>query len=428
MQNRRLGVCASSIAIVLLVSFTLSARAWGSETVVFDFSGSDGSQPYGGLISDSKGNLYGTTYTGGAYEGGTVFELVYQGGTKYSEKVLYSFTGGGDGGFPTASLVLDSSLNLYGTTELGGTGSCSGGCGVVFELSRSSGYKTETVLHSFLGSDGESPVASLIFDSSSNLYGTTLEGGAYGAGAVFELVFEGRASYSEKVLYSFTGGKDGGYPNASLVFDKSFNLYSITRLGGSASGNCEGSGSGCGVVFELSKSSGYKSESVLYSFTGESDGGEPFAFVTLDKLLNLYGTTYMGGNASCSGGCGVVFELSRSSGYKSETVLHRFTGRDGAQPTAGLAFDSQDAHLYGTTFGGGTSGLGTVFRIQKSGSGFTSLHSFRGGNDGAYPYAGLGLGFAFVGKCTGRCGPGTTINGDKLNDGTVIVVYFGATE
>ena len=418
MRDDRLGVFAKSAAIALLVTLALSTRVWSSETVLHDFAGSDGSQPYGGLVSDSKGNLYGTTSAGGAHGAGTVFELVYQGGTKYREEVLYSFTGGSDGGFPTASLVFDNSLNLYGTTELGGTGNCSdSGCGVVFELLKQGSSYKETVLYQFTGgSDGGLPIASVILDASDNLYSTTTCGGsgtcasgAGGAGVVFELLKQG-SNYTETVLYQFTGGSDGGLPIASVVRDSAGNLYGTTEFGG----NEDCGGSGCGVVFELIK----KDYKVLYRFTGLNDGGEPSAPVTLDKLGNLYGTTTCGGSSSCAGGNGVVFELVKSGASYHHRVLHTFLGSDGAEPTAGLAFDSQGRYLYGTTFKGGSSDLGTAFRITNSmsGSSLTLLHSFRGGSDGAYPFASLGLGEK--GGCTGRCWVGTTVLGGIPNSGT----------
>jgi uncharacterized repeat protein (TIGR03803 family) len=240
---------------------TLAAAAGGGalaapvETVLHSFAGgpSDGAVPQAGLIADSSGNLYGTTREGGS--GGVVFKLSPSG----TYTVFYSFTGGSNGGAPFARLLADSSGNLYGTTYAGGRSNA----GVVFKLSASGTY---TVLYSFCSlpgcRDGNQPDAGLIADSSGNLYGTTIAGGGSGNGTVFKLSPAG----TETVLYSFTGGRDGGGPGG-LIADSSGNLYGAAG-GGSGTG-CEGSP--CGVVFKLSPSGTY---TVLYAFTGGSDGGQ----------------------------------------------------------------------------------------------------------------------------------------------------------
>jgi uncharacterized repeat protein (TIGR03803 family) len=171
---------------------------------------------------------------------------------------------------------------------------------------------TETVLHSFTGSDGAFPLAGLIADSAGNLYGTTVSGGTGGCsqGAGCGVVFKVSPSGTETVLYSFTGGSDGAFPEAGLIADRAGNLYGTTNRGG---------GSGGGVVFKLSSSG---TETVLYSFTGGSDGRNPQAGLIADSAGNLYGTTEGGGS-----GNGVVFKLSLGG---TETVLHSFTGSDGA--------------------------------------------------------------------------------------------------
>jgi uncharacterized repeat protein (TIGR03803 family) len=424
MRNRRPCFGTNSAAAILfLLLLVISIRAWGSEEVLTQFSGTGGSNPgaspYGGLISDSAGNFYGTTKFGGgcafsASGCGVVFELVYSSTeNNYSEKVLYTFTGGSDGGFPTASLIRDTAGNLYGTTDFGGAGTCSsvaGGCGVVFELVYSGGSYSEKVLHSFTGgTDGGLPVASLVLDGSGNLYGTTPCGGnspcadgSGGNGIVFELV---KASgYKQTVLHIFTGGGNGSAPAASVILDSSGNLYGTTEFGGDA-GAC--SGTGCGVVFELVKTTGYE-ETVLHTFTGGgTDGGLPVSPVVADASGNLYGTTTAGG----SEGDGVVFEIVKSSGHCE--VLHSFAGTsagDGAEPTSGLTLDSS-GNLYGTTYAGGTSGAGVVFTLQESGAGYAVLYSFTGGADGGHPYAGVILPDTGKGRCPSHCGSGTTVNG-----------------
>jgi uncharacterized repeat protein (TIGR03803 family) len=206
-----------------------SASAAPVETVLYSFTGDkEGGNPFASLIADSSGNLYGTASQGYPSNQGTVFKLSL-GGT-YT--VLHAFAGGSDGNFPTASLIA-SSGNLYGTTLYGG--GCSS-CGVVFKLSPSGTY---TVLHSFTGgSDGIAPYAGLIADSSGNLYGTTTGGGASGKGTVFKLSPSG----TETVLHSFTGGSDGNIPFGGLIADSSGNLYGTTENGGASNrGVCSSS-------------------------------------------------------------------------------------------------------------------------------------------------------------------------------------------
>ncbi len=336
------------------------------ETVLHSFTFGDGADPEAGVIADSNGNVYGTTFAGGASDAGVVFKLS-PGGT-YT--VLHSFSRGSDGRFPLAGLVADSSGNLYGTTDEGGGSGCGGvGCGVVFKLSPGG---TETVLHSFSGgSDGSVPNGGLIADSSGNLYGTTEEGGTgclgNGCGTVFKLSPDG----TETALYTFTGGSDGANPLAGLIADSSGNLYGTTAFGG-ASGN--------GVVFKLSPSG---TETVLHAFSGfPSDGGTPEGGLIADSSGNLYGTTAIGG----ASGNGVVFKLSASG---TEPVLYSLKGgSDGGTPVAGLIADS-GGNLYGTTFAGGASNSGVVFKLSPSGT-ETVLHSFSAApSDGTNPRSGL---------------------------------------
>ena len=262
-----------------------------AEKVLYSFTGSSGANPEAGLIRDASGNLYGTTQDGADNEG-TVFELVNSSGT-YSERVLYSFTGSnGDGATPDGALIIDASGNLYGTTFNGGEWDW----GTVFELVNSSGNYTEQLLYSFtgmaVGGDGANPNAALTTDASGNLYGTTVFGGAAGQGTVFELV-NSSGSYSEQVLYSFTGSNgDGANPYGGLVMDASGNLYGTTVVGGN-NGFCQQYATdGCGIVFELVNSSGSYSEQVLNTFTGSNgDGAYPFGGLVMDVSGNLYGTT-----------------------------------------------------------------------------------------------------------------------------------------
>ncbi len=344
--------------------------------VLYTFTGgTDGGTLNGGLIEDESGNLYGTTTVGGAvnqcaygYGCGVVFKFDSAG----NYTVLYTFTGGSDGGNPFSDLARDEQGNLYGTTAWGGDVSC--GCGVVFKLDPVGNY---TVLHTFHGVDGNTPVGGLARDESGNLYGTTSMGGdinacnGEGCGVVFKLDLAGNYT----VLYTFSGA-NGVYPLSDLVRDQVGNLYGTTLNGGDLN-NCEGEG--CGVVFKINPTGNY---TVLYAFAGGIDGGQPYAGLVRDADGNLYGTTFYGGDASC--GCGVVFKLDPTC---RETVLYTFTGgADGANPSACLVRDNQ-GNFYGTTLNGG-GGAGVVFKLDTTRK-ETVLYTFTGGADGGQPFAGL---------------------------------------
>ena len=330
-----------------------------TEKVVHNFgSGKDGSFPWGTLIFDASGNLYGTTQTGGTYEYGTVFEMTRTSKGVWTEKVLHSFdaNNGKDGAGPLAGVILDGSGNLYGTTELGGVYSF----GTVFELSpKTGGGWKETILHSFNPNtkDGVAPNDSLIIDTAGNLYGTTLEGGVSGVGAVFELSPKTGGGWKETILHSFSSsGKDGYFPFAALTSDGSGNLYGATSVGGTKFG---------GTVFELSpKAGGGWKEKILFNF-GAPGATDLFGNLIFDGSDNLYGTAGVNGPENS----GMVFKLTlQASGRWAQTVLHNFKGDDGDLPYAGVILDGS-GNLYGTTYNGGsstscTSGCGTVFEIK----------------------------------------------------------------
>jgi uncharacterized repeat protein (TIGR03803 family) len=332
----------------------------------------DGRFPEAGLIMDKAGNLYGTTYWGGAgacvYVCGTAFELIPGANGAWTEKVLYSFCSASacaDGGGPQAGLILDAAGNLYGTTGGGGSTAqnCgSHGCGTVFELlPGTNGTWTENVLHTFgTGNDGVSPYAGLIFDKAGNLYGTTTRGGrpgcSYGCGTVFEMTPGAGGTWKEKVLYNPQSRYGGDLPAAGLVPDAQGNLYGTTSRGGGFNG---------GTAFELVRgSSGTWKAKVLHSFGPGKGGSGPAAGLIMDAAGNLYGTTEYGGFY----GAGAVFELSpEAGGTWSEKKLHSFCSvgycTDGAEPVAGLIFDAA-GNLYGTAKAGGNSTqFGTVFEI-----------------------------------------------------------------
>ncbi|HTV34548.1 MAG TPA: choice-of-anchor tandem repeat GloVer-containing protein, partial [Methylocella sp.] len=285
-----------------------------TETVLYSFKGgSDGINPYAGLIADKEGALYGTTYKGGTGGGyGTVFKLTPpdKGQTAWTETVLYSFKGGSDGINPYAGLIADKDGALYGTTYFGGTG----GYGTVFKLTppaKGQTAWTPAVLYSFKGSDGAYPYAGLIADKEGALYGTTFQGGAggcqNGCGTVFKLTpaAKGQTAWTETVLRSFCSQPtcSGAYPYASLIADKESALYGTTY---------GGAGEGFGTVFKLTRPAMGQTawtESALYSFKGGSDGASPRADLIADKNAVLYSTTIFGGGGSCQYGCGTVFKL-----------------------------------------------------------------------------------------------------------------------
>jgi len=307
-----------------------------TETVIYSFTGgTDGSEPWGHLIFDASGNLYGTATIGGndsclpPYGCGVVFKLTPGTGGPWTESVLYTFDGGTDGTYPYAGLTFDTQGNLYGTTYYGGdtSVSCEGvpGCGVVFQLAPTpSGPWTEAVLHAFSGApDGAIPLAGVTLDSAGNVYGATYYGGDTtryfchrvtngvppGCGLVFELT---QGTWEETVLHAFTDGKDGALGYTPVIFDSAGNLYSVADVGGDRVPSCAYQ-QGCGVAFKMTPAEqGPWTESVLYSFTGGTDGSVPYSNLVFDSTGNLYGMTEYGGdNSACGGyGCGVVFELA----------------------------------------------------------------------------------------------------------------------
>jgi uncharacterized repeat protein (TIGR03803 family) len=315
----------------------------GNETVLHAFlGGADGAEPYGGVILDGRGNLYGTTWLGGTYDLGIVFKLDVTG----RETILYNFKGGSDGSNPAAGLVRDSAGNLYGTTYWGGDVSCGNpiGCGTVFKLSASG---SEAVLHAFAATpDGGYPESSLTLDASGNLYGTTTLGGASGAGTVFESSPDGVAI----VLRSFNGKGDGKGPVGGVIRDSVGYLYGTTNGGGAPIS--------VGAAFQLDSSG---TETVLHKFN-IANGANPFDSLLRDASGNLYGTALYGGGTSCNRGygCGVLFKLDSTG---KQQGLYLFTGgADGAHPYSGLIMDAS-GNLYGTTTNGGDQNYGVVFEF-----------------------------------------------------------------
>jgi uncharacterized repeat protein (TIGR03803 family) len=375
------------IFIALLLACTIVPTLAKAQKfkVLHTFHGKDGGGPTDLLVRDEEGNLYGTTGVGGSGncsggEGcGTVFKM-----DKNGKEVWVHKFNGANGANPYAGLLRDASGALFGTTVYGGATGCNPpyGCGTIFKVDKTG--KEETVLHKFNGfPNGEFPQPLLVQDGAGDLYGVDSLGGTHGLGAVFKVSRTGK----EKVLYSFTGGSDGCFPYQGVIRDSVGNLYGVTLEGGD--GFCN---SGVGVVFKVD---GSGKQTVLHTFSGGSDGANPDSVLILDSQGNLYGTTQNGGSSACGGtGCGTVFRVSLGG---DETVLYVFCSlsgcADGDRPLFGpLAMDLK-GNLYGTTIFGGTfpcngGGCGTIFKLDPSGK-ETVLHSFTGGGDGAFPYAGL---------------------------------------
>jgi uncharacterized repeat protein (TIGR03803 family) len=372
-SNRLLAVALLTLGMFSAVSLAYSQTF----KVLYSFTGgADGGEPFAGLVFDAAGNIYGTTYGGGdtgCFAGcGVVFELT-PGSGGWSESTLHSFTGGSDGANPFDSLILDGDGNLYGTTQVGGI-SCGHtfGCGVAFELSPGSDGWTETALYSFQGGmGGYYPIAGLVFDKKGDLYSTLENGGGTGSpGIVYEL--SGKDNWNEQILYSFGGNDSGAAPMAAPIFDAKGNLYGTTSC-------CGG-----GAVWELAH--GTWKEKTLYAF--QSGGGDnPEGSLVLDKAGNLYGTTLEGGGKDRKGR-GVVFKLAKSGDKWRETVLHVFRGGNDGQFLYGTPVLDKAGNLYGTTEQDGKYGCGTVFKLAPHpGDAWkeTILHQFTGGSDGCAP-------------------------------------------
>ena len=368
---------ALALAIVLVPAVVGTSAQAQTFTVLYSFTGgTDGGYPMAGLIRDTQGNLYGTTESAGDLSCGNNAGcgVVFEVDTTGKETVLHSFAGEPDGAVPVAGLLLDAKGNLYGTTFDGGTGGCSHafyvpGCGTVFKVDKAG---KETVLFRFKGKDGAHPAGVLVGDAAGNLYGTTTNGGGAGLGTVFKL----DKSDKETVLHRFESKQqqEGLHPYAGLVRASTGNLYGTTVKGGPD--NCYPN-KWCGVVFMLDPTG---KETLLYSFS-DTDGETPWAGLVRDAKGNLYGTTSYAGPYNE----GTVFKLDKQGNL---TILHSFKENpDGALPLAGLILDA-NGNLYGTTYYGGTHDSGTVFKIDSAGN-ETVLYSFTGGNDGGSPLADL---------------------------------------
>ena len=391
--------CRDTHGILLaatVVALTLGAPLSHGQTlnVLHNFAGgADGLYPVAGLTIDSTGdNLYGTTagliYTNGSSYG-TVFRLKNHNGS-WVFTPLYRFTGGNDGAYPLARVVIGPNGTLYGTANRGGgsTNICFQGCGVVFNVHVGPTFPPtpltpwiEQVLYAFQGStDGAYPgYGDLVFDASGNIYNTGSQGGInncpghVGCGVVYKMTLSG-GHYTESSLYGFTGGADGAFPIAGVGFDHSGDIYTTAYNGGNNNN---------GTVIELTPSGNNFTESTIHQFSAGSDGANPWTGVIVDSSGNLYGTTSLDG----PDGGGTVYEMMSSGQGFTFGVMQSFSGSGpNPGPLADLAMDAS-GNLYGTTYAGGTHGAGNVFKLTRSGNGFTysDLYDFTGGTDGSNP-------------------------------------------
>ena len=360
--------CRTFLGIAAL-GFMTTVETQSQAQILHDFPGfpTDGSQPYGGVILDPAGMLYGTTQTGGTFGGGIVFKLTPPppGRGHWPEHVLWNFgASSADGRLPNGDLVQDPAGVIYGMTPSGGAG----GFGTVYQLSPPAPGGTnwtETILHAFDFTDGATPLGGLIRDQAGNLYGTTAFGGLSPTsrlGTVFKLAppAAGQTQWVQQILYSFSEyASDGQNPSGTLVMDAQGNLFGATEYGGS----------GYGTVFEVSPPVPGQTawtEKILFAFDGAASGKYPVAGLAVGPRGTLYGTTMSGG----SGGLGTVFALAApesANGRWRYTALHNFTGSpDGATPLSAVTV-TRFGTINGTTVLGGSSlceqGCGTVFEL-----------------------------------------------------------------
>ena len=369
----RLGTLTRALPLLLVLAVLIMtgalSQAQSNFTVIHTFTGPDGSQPYSGPTLDSQGNLYGTTWAGGARGDGLVYELAHVNGS-WILHPLHSFTyQGDDGAAPQAGVTIGPDGTLFGTTVGGGSATGMAPC------STSSLQHTPVRLHFAHGlaqlstrlqgsdNDGATPYGNVVFDSQGDLYGTTLAGGTINDGTVYKATRSG-GTWNVSVIHNFGASNDGCYPVAGVVVDSAGNLYGTTTEGGA---NDEG------TVFELSPSEGGWIESYLHSFSG-SDGCLSAGGSRLRPGGNLYGATVDG----------TIFKLSPQGSDWNFTTIYTLAG---SGPQSSLAIDAA-GNLYGGTGGGGIYGYGNVWELSPSSGGgwtYTDLHEFTGGNDGGLP-------------------------------------------
>jgi len=368
----------SAIIFSVIALFVGAAKASTTEIIYSFGGGADGEYLDTDVAIDAAGNLYGTSVLGGTFGGGTVWQLSPV-GNGWVNTVLYNFTGDADGGEPYKGVTLDAAGNLYGTAVTGGSGSCEGGCGVTYKLTKSGSTWTQNVIHSFTGADGSGPGSRVTVDNNGNVYGMTPTGGDFGLGTIYALRPKSNGTWAFNVIHHFTGGSDGSSGSAGRMVFRGGHLYGAATTGGDF---------GHGVVFELKpRASGEWGFRTLYAFQDSPDGSFPYGALLFDGAGNVYGTTYYGGDNDL----GVAYRLTRNGGSWTEQVLYSFkAGQDGNSSISNLVSDSA-GNLYGTTSEGGL-GSGTIFQLTPNQSGGwteTVPHLFANTPDGAFPYAGM---------------------------------------
>jgi uncharacterized repeat protein (TIGR03803 family) len=416
------------LALAWVILTPRGAMAAYTEQVLYRFcsqsSCTDGAQPQAGLLLDSSGNLYGTT-NGGGQGYGLAFSLSPT-TSGWTQKVL------GQLGRSAAPLVADSLGNLYGSETYTNVSQ-----GSVFALTPTGNSWSKSFLYYFCYDaqafsyclDGKAPNGNLLMDSVGNIYGTTTGGGAnscaasneqHACGVAYKLT-HGNSGWNEAVLYSFcsqSSCSDGENPNGGVITDANGTLFGTALHGGNSTNS--------GVVYTLSPSIGGWTETVIYTFCSQAncaDGASPYAGLIRDGSGNLFGTAKNGGATACTGGCGVVFELSPANPGWTYRAIYTFCSQsncaDGAFPQAGLIMDAA-GNLYGTTYNGGTgtNRQGTVFKLAPNTSGWTEtvLYNFCSQSsctDGANPQASL------IMDSAGNL-YGTTVNGGNSNNAGVV--------
>lgn len=375
-----------AILLIALIGFAMTAAEAQTFTILHDFTGgADGYYPTAGLTFHGSGNLFG------AAGPVAVFQLRFE-GTGWVLTPIYEFNGT-DGEFLAGRITVGPDDALYAASGLGGIPDCAdgAGCGLVLSLRSPQSFCrsllclwTQTTVYEFnplnIPNDGYAPNGGIVFDTAGNLYGTTASG-ATSLGTVYEISPSGD-NWTERAIYDFHGGSDGGYPNAGMVLDQAGNLYGTTYQGGDSS--CYLNEDACGVVFKVSPTSNGWVESVIHTFQ-YSDGAYPLGGLIADSNGNLYGTTSIGG----SNNGGTVFELTPSNGGWNFQVLYNFTGNPRSQvgPEGLLAIDSS-GNLYGVTNSEGTQSAGNLFKLTRSGNtwSYTDVHDFGiNPTNGAFP-------------------------------------------
>ncbi len=390
-----------NLAPLFVIALSLVTATATTTDIIFSFDEDNGEYADTDLEVDSAGNIYGTTVLGGDHGGGTVFQLTST-PNGWVQNVLYSFTGGADGGEPYKGVSIDREGNLYGTAVTGGSGSCEGGCGVVYKLTNSGGTWTQTVIHAFTGGDdGSGPGARVTVDRNGDIYGMTPTGGTYGVGTIYK-IHPDAGTWDFQVVHTFTGGTDGSSGSAGRMLLNHGRLYGAATTGGVY---------GSGVIFQLTPTVvGEWDFRTLYSFHGQPDGSFPYGALLRAASGKFYGTTYYGGQ----NGIGAVYELSpRPTGEWRERVIYSFqSANDGNSPISNLVSDAA-GNLYGTTSEGGL-GSGVIFKLSPTGGQWTEsvVHEFAGPPDG---------GFSYNGMVVDRFGNfyGATVHGGTADDGSV---------